>query len=208
MALVKICGITDPKMATEAVKSGADFIGIIFARESVRYVDEERAIEIAKAAHEAGAKVVGVFVGQTVEEMQHLADRVGLDVVQLHGEEVRRVHGELSQNLARFYVCPVSPDGFVKEENHQGFTMLNKERDFLLYDGINPGTGETFNWENLEPRRDFNFFLAGGLNPDNVSIAIKKKQPDGVDVASGVEKKKGVKDLKLIKTFIKQVKGD
>ncbi|MGE0197266.1 MAG: phosphoribosylanthranilate isomerase [Simkaniaceae bacterium] len=208
MTLVKICGLTDPEEALAAALCGADFIGIIFARESKRYVDVDRALAIAKAAHKGGAKVVGVFVGHSAEEMQRIADHVGLDVVQLHGEESRKVHKELSENLIRFYVCPVSSDGFVKEENHPGFLALNKERDFLLYDGMNPGSGKPFNWDAFEPRRDFNFFLGGGLTPDNVSIAIKKKQPDGVDVASGVEKSKGKKDLQLIQAFIDEVKGD
>jgi len=204
MTLIKICGVKDPEMALFTALSGAEYVGIIFARKSVRYVGVDKAIAIAKAAHKGGAKVVGVFTDHTAEEMQTIADRIGLDVVQLHGEGSRRAHGELSDNLIRFYVCPVSPDGFIKEQ--EGFEALVKERDFLLYDGMVPGSGRTFNWETFEPRRDFNFFLAGGLNPENVSLAIKKKQPDGVDVASGVEDSSNKKDPKLIEAFIKEVK--
>jgi len=202
MTFVKICGVRDPETAYYAAARGARFVGIIFAKESERVVDSHRAIAIAKAAKKGGAKVVGVFVEQNAETMQRIADKVGLDVVQLHGEVARENHGELSENLIRIYVCPVSADGFIREEKHQGFSALNKKRDFLLYDGLNPGSGKVFEWDALEPRRDFNFILGGGLNPKNVKVAIKKKQPDGVDVASGVENPRLKKDLKLIEAFI------
>ncbi len=202
MTFVKICGLRDPETAYYAAAQGARFIGIIFAKESKRVVDSDRAIAIAKAAKKGGARVVGVFVEQNGETMQRIADKIGLDVVQLHGEVARKNHEKLSDNLIRFYVCPVSFDGFIKEETHQGFLALKKERDFLLYDGLSPGSGKVFEWDALEPRRDFNFILGGGLNLENVKIAIKKKQPDGVDVASGVENPHLKKDLKLIKAFI------
>lgn len=204
MPFVKICGVTDPETAYFAATSGADYVGIIFAKESPRFVDPDRALAIAKAAKKGGAKVIGVFVEQDAEAMQKIADRLGLDGVQLHGEVARMSHGELSENLIRFYVCPISSDGFSLEEDHQGFDALDKERDFLLYDGIRPGSGKSFDWDVFEPRPDFNFILAGGLNPENVSLAIKKQQPDGVDVASGVEKPRLKKCYKLIQAFIKE----
>jgi len=116
MTFVKICGVRDPETAYYAAVRGARFIGIIFAKESKRVVDPDRAIAIAKAAKKGGAKVVGVFVEQNAETMQRIADKVGLDVVQLHGEVARKNHSELSENLIRIYVCPVSADGFIKEE--------------------------------------------------------------------------------------------
>ncbi|MCB1106556.1 MAG: phosphoribosylanthranilate isomerase [Chlamydiia bacterium] len=205
MTYVKICGVTDPETAYFAAANGAHYVGIIFAKSSPRTVDLDRAILIAKEGKRGGAKVIGVFVEQNGEAMQKIADRVGLDGVQLHGETSRENHGELSKSLIRFYVCPVSFDGFVLKEDHHGFDALDRERDFLLYDGINPGSGKSFQWENLEPSRDFNFFLAGGLNPENVTVAIKAKQPDGVDVASGVENPRLKKDKRLIKAFIQEV---
>lgn len=205
MTLVKICGVTDPETAYFAAVSGAAFIGIIFAKDSKRCVDQDRAIAIAKGAKKGGARVVGVFVEQDAEAMQKIVDYVGLDAVQLHGIEARKNHPELSENVIRFYVYPVSYDGFIKEEKHHGFEALKKERDYLLYDGLNPGSGKPFEWDALEPSRDFNFILAGGLNPENVSIAIKKKQPDCVDVASGVENPKFKKDKGLIQAFIQEV---
>ncbi|QVL57044.1 MAG: phosphoribosylanthranilate isomerase [Simkaniaceae bacterium] len=205
MTLVKICGVTDPETAYFAAVSGASFVGIVFAKDSQRCINSDRAIAIAKGAKKGGAKVVGVFVEQDAEAMQKIIDHVGLDAVQLHGPEARRNHVELSENVIRFYVCPVSPDGFVQEEKHHGFEALKRERDYLLYDGLVPGSGETFKWDALEPRRDFNFILAGGLNPENVALAIKKKQPDVVDVASGVENPKYKKDRMLIQAFIQEV---
>lgn len=204
MTFVKICGVTDPETAYFAAVSGASFVGIIFARDSQCCVDPNRAIGIAKGAKKGGAKVVGVFVEQDAEIMQKIIDHVGLDAVQLHGVEARKNHAELSETVIRFYVCPVSPDGFIIEEKHRGFEALKRERDYLLYDGLVTGKGKTFKWDALQPRRDFNFILSGGLNPENVSLAIKKKQPDGVDVASGVENLKYKKDKRLIQAFIQE----
>ncbi|MCB1085299.1 MAG: phosphoribosylanthranilate isomerase [Chlamydiia bacterium] len=204
MTLIKICGIQDPETAYFAASSGAHFIGIIFAKSSPRRVEVEQAIAIAKGAKKGGAKVIGVFAEQNGEAMQQMADRIGLDGVQLHGETARKEHPILSPHLIRLYVFPVSPDGFVKEEHHQGFEALDKGRDFLLYDGVEPGSGKPFHWETFEPARDYNFFLAGGLSPDNVRTAIDKKQPDGVDVASGVERPRLKKDFDLIKAFIEE----
>lgn len=204
MPFVKICGVTDPETAFYAASRGAQYVGIIFAKQSPRCVDVDRAVAIAKGAKKGGAKVVGVFVEQDAETMQRIADKVELDAVQLHGEVARKSHGELSENLARFYVCPISSDGFALEECHGGLEALDKERDFLLYDGLKPGSGESFDWDVFEPRREYNFILAGGLNPENVKVAIKKKQPDGVDVASGVEQPRLKKDYKLIKAFIQE----
>ncbi|MCB1110400.1 MAG: phosphoribosylanthranilate isomerase [Chlamydiia bacterium] len=204
MPFVKICGVTDPETAHFAASLGARFIGIIFASASERTVDPERACMIAEEAKKGGAQVIGVFVEQDGERMQKIADQVGLDGVQLHGEVARKHHLELSDNLIRLYVCPVSLDGFIQEESHQGFTALDPQRDYLLYDGLTPGSGKAFDWDALEPRRDFNFILAGGLNPQNVRLAIQKKQPDGVDVASGVENPRLKKDRKLIRAFIEE----
>lgn len=204
MPSVKICGVMDPETAYFAAKKGAKFIGVIFAKESKRRVDLEMAKKIAAKAKEGGAKVIGVFVEQNSEEMQRMIDGAKLDGAQLHGPVARECHPELSEEVIRFYVCPVSDDGFTLEEKHHGFEALKKERDYLLYDGIMPGSGTSFHWDALEPRRDFNFVLAGGLNPQNVKEAILAKQPDVVDVASGVEKPRYTKDHKLIEAFIKE----
>lgn len=204
MTAVKICGVMDPEIAYFAAKAGAKFIGVIFAKESKRRVDLETAKKIAAKGKEGGAQVIGVFVEQNGEEMQRIIDGASLDGAQLHGPVARENHPVLAEEVIRFYVCPVSDDGFTLEEKHHGFETLNKERDYLLYDGIEPGSGKPFHWDALQPRRDFNFFLAGGLNPQNVKEAILVKQPDGVDVASGVEKPLFKKDRKLIQAFIQE----
>lgn len=204
MPSVKICGVMDPETAFFAAQAGAKFIGVIFAKESKRRVDLETAKKIAAKGHEGGAKVIGVFVEQNGEEMQRIIDRANLDGAQLHGPTSRETHLELGDEIIRFYVCPVSEDGFTLEENHHGFEALKRERDYLLYDGIKPGSGIPFHWEALEPRRDFNFALAGGLTPQNVKEVILAKQPDIVDVASGVECPRYSKDRKLIEAFIQE----
>jgi phosphoribosylanthranilate isomerase len=206
MTFVKICGVMDAQTAACVAELGASYIGMIFASESRRSISVEKALEITQALKGKDIKTVGIFTSQNGEEMQKIIDETGLDVAQLHGKIPRMYHMELEEHIPRFYVCPVSYDGFTLEENHQGFQSLDKQRDFLFYDGMTPGSGKPFNWENFEPRRDFNFILAGGLNAANVKEAIKKVQPDGVDVSSGVENQEKKKDAKLIEAFIKETK--
>ena len=204
MILVKICGITDPETAASAAKEGATFIGLIFEKSSHRYVSVDQAKEIAACAKEAGTIPVGVFTSHSAEEIQTITEFVGLEVVQLHGEIARRASKDLPSHLTRLFVLHVHANGAIEGTD---LSSLDEKRDFLLYDGMVPGSGETFSWESFYPSRQFRFFLAGGLNSDNVQLAIKQKQPTGVDVSSGVENPKTKKkDLEKIRLFLQKVR--
>lgn len=204
MILVKICGITDSKTAVFAAKEGAAFIGLIFEKNSHRYVTIERAKEIARLAKEAGTIPVGVFTDHTSDEIQSIVKQVGLEVIQLHGENARQASRNLPHHLTRLFAVHVQVNGTIEATD---LSSLDEKRDFLLYDGMVPGSGETFDWENFHPNPQFRFFLAGGLNSDNVQLAIKQKQPTAVDVSSGVEDPKTKKkDLEKIRLFIQKVR--
>jgi len=204
MILVKICGITDPKTAIFAAKEGAAFIGLIFEKSSHRYVTIDQAKEIARLAKKAGTIPVGVFTDHTADEIQSIAKQVGLEVIQLHGENARQASENLPHHLTRLFVIHVQTNGTIEATD---LSSLDEKRDFLLYDGMVPGSGETFDWENFHPNPHFRFFLAGGLNSDNVQLAIKQKQPTAVDVSSGVEDPKTKKkDLEKIRLFIQKVR--
>jgi len=203
MTLVKICGITDVETAEFAAKEGAAFIGLIFEPSSHRYVTPEEAKEIAAVAKRFGAIPVGVFTDHDAQEIQVIAKQVGLETLQLYGQKARAACSDLPAHYTRLFVLYVESNGKVQ---HEDLKDLNPKRDFLVYDGVVPGSGQTFNWENFQPEGSFRFFLAGGLNPDNVQLAIKMKHPAAVDVSTGVENPETKKkDLGRIRLFIQKV---
>ena len=195
---VKVCGIKDPEMAYSAAVAGADYIGIVFHKESKRYVSPQEAKKIAEAARLGGAIPVGVFTQQSSREILEIADIVGLTHVQLHGEKARESHSLLPPEYVRFYAVEVDEKG-----HYQMPEGLDSQRDFLLYDSKTPGKGVSFIKEGFIPHRDYPFFIAGGINPLNVREVIKALAPDGIDVSSGVEKE-GRKDQHLIEALIEQ----
>jgi len=195
--LVKICGITTSEAAEAAAAAGADFIGFVFAA-SRRKITPERAKMIARSLS-SSVKTVGVFVNETVEQMVNIAEYVGLDYLQLHGDEGEAV----SKQLPR----PVIKAFSVKDKSIKN--IMNYPCDYYLIDSPGGGTGKSFDWKLLDK---FNLdasklILAGGLNPDNVQEAIRVVKPAGVDVSSGVETN-GAKDIKKIKQFIHAAKNE
>lgn len=194
---VKICGITTSEAAEAAAAAGADFIGFVFAA-SRRKITPERAKMIAKSLS-SPVKTVGVFVNETVEQMVNIAEYVGLDYLQLHGDEGEAV----SKQLPR----PVIKAFSVKDKSIKN--IMNYPCDYYLIDSPGGGTGKSFDWKLLDK---FNLdasklILAGGLNPENVQEAIRVVKPAGVDVSSGVETN-GAKDIKKIKQFIHAAKNE
>ncbi|WP_106495090.1 phosphoribosylanthranilate isomerase [Lentibacillus sp. Marseille-P4043] len=193
--LVKICGITTQETADIAVQAGADFIGFVFAP-SKRQITPAKAAELA-ATLPSTVKKVGVFVNEPSQKVRSIAKQVGLDFIQLHGDETP----EYAESLG----TPVIKAFSMKPEN---FTAMETfPCDYYLLDspkGANRGgNGTTFDWDllkevNLDPDK---IILAGGLQPENVQDAIASARPSGVDVSSGVETD-GHKDVNKIKQFI------
>ena len=198
---VKICGITDMETAKRACEYGADALGFVFA-ESKRKITPKRAEEIIQELP-ANVLKIGVFVNESVEVIQKIADECGLTHVQLHGDEdnyqIRRL------NIPSIKSLGVTSESDMK--NAQGY-----ETDYILFDSpkekFHGGNGKTFSWELLvhmsEELRE-KTILAGGLNALNIEEAIRTIQPYMVDVSSGVETE-GKKDLKKIKQFIIKAK--
>ncbi|RRN69059.1 phosphoribosylanthranilate isomerase [Peribacillus simplex] len=196
--LVKICGIKTLAAAQTAVKSGADFIGFIFA-ESSRKVEPELVGEFG-ANLPGHVKKVGVFANQTEQEVIKSAEIAGLDYIQLHGNE--------SASFARRMPLPVIK-AFAIESEQDIENLHEYPADFLLVDlpKVSSGKGLTLDWEMIRkadlPRGKV--ILAGGLTPENVGKAISAVSPFAVDVASGVETN-GLKDAVKIKAFINEAK--
>ncbi|MCA1000977.1 phosphoribosylanthranilate isomerase [Bacillus thuringiensis] len=198
---VKICGITDVETAKSACEYGADALGFVFA-ESKRKITPKRAKEIIQELP-ANVLKIGVFVNESVEVIQKIADECGLTHVQLHGDED-------NHQIRRLNIPSIKSLGVTSEsdmKNAQGY-----EADYILFDSpkekFHGGNGKTFSWEILghmpkESREKT--ILAGGLNVLNIEEAIRTVRPYMVDVSSGVEIE-GKKDVEKIKQFIIKAK--
>ena len=193
MTKVKICGLSTKEAVKTAVSAGADYIGFVFAP-SKRQVTLEQAAELAKFIPSHIQKV-GVFVSPSRAELLEAIEKVGLDLVQVHGQ----VADDLFEDLpcASIQAVQVDRDGHVP----------NSQADYLLFDAPVAGSGQTFDWGRLDTTELAQpFFIAGGLNEDNVARAIQHFSPFAVDVSSGVETD-GQKDHEKIRRFIERVKN-
>jgi len=189
---VKICGLSTKEAVKTAVSVGADYIGFVFAP-SKRQVTVEQATELSKFIPSHIQKV-GVFVSPSRAELLEAVDKVGLDFVQVHGKVVDK----LFENLPCASIQAVQVDG----NGH----VPNSQADYLLFDAPVAGSGQTFDWGQLDTTELAQpFFIAGGLNEDNVARAIQHFSPFAVDVSSGVETD-GQKDHEKIRRFIERVK--
>ena len=192
MTKVKICGLSTKEAVEVAVSAGADYIGFVFAP-SKRQVTLEQAAELATLIP-VNVKKVGVFVSPSREELLEAIEKVGLDLVQIHGQ----VTDDLFVDLPCASIQAVQVDG----EGH----VPNSQADYLLFDAPVAGSGQTFDWGKLDTTGLAQpFFIAGGLHEDNVEEAIQSFTPFAVDVSSGVEID-GQKDHEKIRRFIERVK--
>jgi phosphoribosylanthranilate isomerase len=198
---VKICGITTMEDAEAAVEAGAWAIGLNHSNESPRQIDLGEAERIG-AALRRRCEVVGVFVNAPMDDVVLAAEREGLTMVQLHGEEGPSFCSEVNRKTG----CRVIKAFRVKSPGDVAAARAFRV-DYHLFDtfarGGHGGTGKTFDWDLLRTRKGgVPAIVAGGLNPDNVADAIAASNPWGVDVASGVERSPGVKDHNLIVSFM------
>lgn len=188
---VKICGITRVEDALAATALGANYLGFVFVRESPRYIDPVTVRSITTALNTEAAPPhsrVGVFRNPSRDEVLRSIDVAQLDVIQIHGNFV-------DVDFPTIHAFQV-----------QGSLPNTKTRaDYVLFD-TGGGTGKTFDWSLLAsyPRAK-PFFLAGGLNPENVAEAIAKTNPYAIDLASGVESSPGIKDRSKLKALFEAI---
>jgi len=198
---VKVCGTTRLKDALLAVECGADAIGFIFYKKSPRCVSVKTAKEICSKLPPFVNRV-GVFVNETAEKINRIADRCRLDAVQLHGDESPALCKKIKVRVIK--AMRVKDASSLKEMFRytvEGFLLDTYKEDQW------GGTGKVFDWDLAVRAKKYGaVLLAGGLNPRNVREAIKKVKPYGVDVSSGVEQSPGKKDPKKVKAFLKAVR--
>jgi phosphoribosylanthranilate isomerase len=205
MVKVKICGITNLTDARRAVEAGADFLGFNFYPQSPRYISPAKARGIVRRLPNK-VSVVGVFVNAPEDKMLTIARSVGLDYLQLHGEE----SPELVSRLKRSF--PVIKAVRVRDSFRPAQLAQFKRAAAFLLDGFHPrrhgGTGRKFDWGKARRARSRGrIFLAGGLTPRNVAEAIRTAGPYAVDVCSGVESRPGKKDPARVESLMRAVRG-
>lgn len=199
---VKICGITRERDALEAVRLGADAIGLVFYPPSPRAVTVEQAGEIVRRLPPF-VTVVGLFVDAAPGHVADVVSRVRIDLLQLHGRESPRD-------------CAHQPRPWVKAVRMKdgidpaAEAVRYADAAGLLLDAYRPGvpggTGTAFDWDRVPADLASRVILAGGLTPENVEQAIRRVRPYAVDVSGGVESAKGVKDAEKIEAFMRGVR--
>ncbi len=203
---IKICGITRALDALAAAELGADAIGVVIYPKSPRAVTVDELAGIT-AGLEDYVAVVALFVDPEPELVRSVIQTGSVNLLQFHGSE----SPEFCDQFALPYMKAVAVKG---DSNLEELTAPYDSARYILldsYDSIMPGgTGKTFDWnkvERLSERQQSRLVLAGGLAPDNVRLAIETVRPFGVDVSSGVEASKGIKDVEKMKSFIEGVKA-
>jgi len=199
--MVKICGIRSVESAIAVIEKGADFVGFNFVENSKRRIDAKTAKEIISKI-KGQINIVGVFQNADLDYINGLIQDLGLDYVQLHGNE----DPEFSQKINSKVIKAISMQ--VNNDVEQQINLMKKYTvEYFLLDREIQGVGDMINSEKAKIIADkVPVFLAGGLNPDNVAGIVQTVGPFAVDVAGGIETDR-VEDLDKIKQFIISAKG-
>jgi len=198
---VKICGTTSLKDALLAIESGADAVGFIFHKESPRNISQKDVKDIVVQLPPF-IETVGVFVNETSDKVNRIAEQCRLTAVQLHGDE----SPAFCRRVKRRVIKAVRVKDAESLKGMSGYDVSG-----YLLDAFNEesrgGTGMVLDWNlALRAKKQGPVIIAGGLNPFNVYTAIHRVKPYGVDVCSGVEKSPGIKDSEKVDEFIKAVR--
>ncbi len=199
---IKICGITRLCDAQQVAALGGDAIGLIFHAQSPRAVGLDSAVQI-RLAMPPFVTVTAVFMNEDEGWIRQVLETVNPDCIQFHGEETP----EVCRQWSRPFIKAI-PMGSVEDASRYA-QLFPQAQGFLLDSNVagrQGGSGDTFDWSKIPSTFDFPLVLAGGLNPSNVAAAIARVKPWGVDVLSGVEQSKGIKDAELIDQLFKEVK--
>ncbi len=201
MTRIKICGLTREADVDAAVEAGADALGFVFYPPSPRYVTPARAAELARRVPPF-VDVVGLFVNAAPAEVEATCAAVPLNLLQFHGDEAAAYCRQFSRPWLR--AARVRPGLDLVE-----FAGLFPDARGLLLDAFVEGYGgggHVFDWTLIPPGLPGHLVLSGGLTADNVGAAIERVRPLAVDVSSGVEMSKGIKDHQKIAAFVAAVR--
>lgn len=200
---IKICGVTRPEDGRCAAELGADAVGLVFFAGSSRNVDIATAERII-AALPPLVVVVALFQDPAAVDVERVVAELPVDLLQFHGSE----EAEFCRRFGRRYLKALAMAGGHDAAQAQA-QRYPDAAGFLLDShavGQQGGSGQVFDWSQIPTDLAKPFLLAGGLHPDNVAEAIRQHRPYGVDVSSGVEASKGIKDAAKMAAFISEVK--
>ena len=199
MTKIKLCGLTRIEDIEAANALKPEYIGFVFTPKSRRYVDPQEAA-ILKRQLNSGINAVGVFVDEEPKKVAELLDSGIIDMAQLHGSEDENYIKQLRMMTDKPII-----KAFRIDREQDFVDAQESSADYILLDSGNGGTGTAFDWQFIgESRRPY--FLAGGLNPENVKEAVERLHPYAVDVSSGIETAK-VKDIHKMEAFVYRVRG-
>ncbi len=199
---IKICGVRDTDTARAAADARADAVGLVFVDSSPRCVDKATAARVV-ASLPPFVEPVGLFVDTSAGDIREVCGATGIRTVQLHGREPLAVLDGLA-GLRVIRALPFDPDKIGDALKWDADARVSS----LLFDAAQGGSGEAIDWHGLAAAaHGFSkpLILAGGLTPDNVAQAVSVVRPYAVDVSSGVESSRGVKDAGLIRAFCEAV---
>lgn len=199
MTRIKLCGLSHLCDIETANKLKPDYIGFVFAPQSRRYITPEQAAEM-KRLLDPGICAVGVFTDETPEGAAELLNRGVIDMAQLHGSEdeayIRKLRKLTDRPMIRAFQIKNGKDAAEAEQS---------QADYILLDS-GAGTGTAFNWDLIKNIKR-SYFLAGGLDAENVPYGIKALHPFAVDVSSGIETD-GKKDYGKMAAFVAAVRKE
>ncbi len=211
MTDVKICGVTTPEIITVLNAISVDFVGFVFVQQSPRFVSLDKASALSQQVTQR-IKKVGLFVDPDDNLLQSTLQRVSLDCIQLHGNETPARVQELK---SRFSLPIIKAISIASPADLASIPAYESVADWLLLDSKPPansaitgGNGISFDWNIL---KNYKFqkpwMLSGGLTSDNIGEALSLLKPHAVDVSSGVERSRGIKDAQKIKDFVQTVRS-
>lgn len=199
---IKICGLTREADVDAAVAAGADAIGFVFYPKSPRYVSPERAAELARRIPPF-VSVVALLVNATEDEIRAVVDAVPVNLLQFHGDEVE---SECRRWRVPYIKAARMRAGLDLIQYSAGFSSARAILLDAFVEGFGGG-GQTFDWSMIPADMPLPIVLSGGLTADNVGEAVRRLRPPAVDVSSGVEAGKGIKDAAKIAAFIAAVRA-
>jgi phosphoribosylanthranilate isomerase len=201
MTRIKVCGLTRVADIQAVAASGADAIGLVFYPHSPRHVTPEQARALL-AALPPFVTVVGLFVNAGADQVREVLRQVPLDVLQFHGEETPEFCRQFDRPWLKAIRVRPGVDLLQCAAHYAGAQALLLD---AYVEGTHGGTGESFDWGLIPHDLPLPVILSGGLHPGNVAQAIRMVRPCAVDVSSGVEAAKGIKDAAKVAAFVNEV---
>ena len=199
---IKLCGFKNIEDIIFASSLDIDYLGMIFVQNMPRTIDIKTAIRGVSICKDNDIKSVGVFLNQSVEDISTILNQVDLDVIQLHGHENIDDYTILNRDIINTI--------HASENIQYQLSKINLDKHLHLIDATDDqmrgGSGVTFDWNILKDLECEKLFIAGGLKPDNILDLLSRYTPKCVDVSSGIERKVGYKDHKIMSDFVEAVR--